>query len=71
LVKTEQKLLVAGDIKSPQNRSLRVKEYQAVRMTEEVKTLRERATIIALLRTLCVLSIVIPADIKQMSYKTP
>jgi len=45
LVKTGQKLIVAGDIKSPQNRSLRVKGYQAVGLAEEVKTLRERATL--------------------------
>jgi len=58
LVKTGQKnigqmntlvrLIVAGDIRSPQKRCLRVKGYQALRLAEEVKTLRERTTFIML-----------------------
>jgi hypothetical protein len=35
--------IVAGDIKSPQKQSLQMKWYQAVRVAEEVKTLREKA----------------------------
>ena len=37
-------LIVAGDMKSPQKRSVRVKLYQFVTMVEEVQILRECAT---------------------------
>jgi hypothetical protein len=37
---------VAGDIKSPQKRSLRLEWYRAVRIAEEVQTLSECAAIL-------------------------
>ena len=37
--------IIAGEIKSPQKRCLRVKLYQAARTAEEVQTLRECAAI--------------------------
>jgi hypothetical protein len=37
------RFIVAGDIKSPQKRSLRLKWYRAERTGEEAETLRERA----------------------------
>jgi hypothetical protein len=44
-VKAPVRFIVAGDIKPPYKLSLRVKSYVAVRIAEEVKTLRERATV--------------------------
>jgi hypothetical protein len=48
-VKTKVRFVVAFDIMSPLNSSLRVKLYEAVRAVGEVQTLRERATFTTLL----------------------
>jgi hypothetical protein len=45
-MKTKVRFIVAGDIKSPQKCSLRVKWYQAVRIAQEVQSLRKRATML-------------------------
>ena len=43
-VKTSESFIVASNTKSLQNGSLRVTEYQAVRITEEAQTLGERVS---------------------------
>jgi len=45
-VKTSVDLIVSGDVKSPQNLSVRVKWYQAAGIAEMVQVLHEKATVL-------------------------
>ena len=51
LYMTQVRFILAGEIKSPRKGSLGVKWHQAIRVDEEVKILRECAT---MLRSTCI-----------------